>query len=213
MPDLPVTVELSDEPFEPRIISSDLVYKGHVWDIRSETFEYNGEEITREFVDHTGAVAILAMDDEERVLLIKQYRHPIRQRDWELPAGLLDIAGEDALLGAQRELAEEADLVATDWALLTDFQTSVGGSNESLRVYLARGLSDTPEAFARTHEEVDIEKRWVSLDEVIDAVLATRLQNSILAISVLAADASRRRGWNTLGDARAPWTRHPSFEK
>ena len=212
MPDVPTIVELSDDPFEPRILSSDVVYKGAVWDIRSETFEYNGDEITREFVDHTGAVAILAMDDEERVLLIKQYRHPIRQRDWELPAGLLDIAGEDALIGAQRELAEEADLVATDWSLLTDFQTSVGGSNESLRVYLARGLSDTAEAFERTHEEVDIEKRWVSLDEVIDAVLATRLQNSILAISVLAADASRRRGWSTLNDARAPWTRHPSYK-
>ena len=204
---------LTDEVFEPHVVSSGLAYKGKVWNIRTETFEYNNERITREFVQHTGAVAVLAMDDDGNVLLIKQYRHPVRSREWELPAGLLDIAGEDPLVGAKRELAEEADLVATEWNVLIDFQTSPGGSNEALRVYLARGVSAAPETYSRTDEEFDIEVRWASLDEVIEAVLSRRIQNSILAISALAADTLRRRGWEGLSDANAPWTRHPSFGK
>lgn len=203
--------ELRDEPVEPTIVSSDVVYHGKVWDIRKDVFDYDGAQITREYVDHTGAVAVLALDDAGRVLLIQQYRHAIRHRDWELPAGLLDIAGEDPLVGAQRELAEEADLVATEWHLLIDFLTTVGGSNEALRVYLARGVSEAPEAFDRYDEEKDIVKRWVDLDEVVDAVLDGRLQNSILAISVLAASVGRSRDWATLSPADTPWTRHPRF--
>lgn len=206
---MPEGLELADEPLDPPILSSEVVYHGKVWDIRKDEFEYNGSTITREYVDHTGAVAVLALDDDDRVLLIQQYRHPIRHRDWELPAGLLDIEGEDPLVAAQRELAEEADLVAAEWHVLTDFMTSVGGSDEALRVYLARGVTDAPEAFAREEEEVDIVKRWVPLDEVVDGVLGRRLQNSILAISVLAASVGRSRGWSTLTDANATWTRHP----
>ena len=200
---------LSDDPITPEIIRSDVVYDGRVWDIRSDTFLLEGEKITREYMDHTGAVAILALDERDRVLLIKQYRHPVRMRDWELPAGLLDIRGESPLLAAQRELAEEADLVAESWHLLTEFMTSPGGSNEVLRVYLARGVSATPEAFARTEEEAGIELRWVPLEDVVDGVLSRDLQNSILAIAALSASAGRDRGWSTLGDANAPWPRHP----
>lgn len=202
---------LTDDPVTPVVVSSEIAYPGMVWSIRSESFEFGDIALTREFVDHTGAVAVLAMDDQERILLIKQYRHPIRAREWELPAGLLDITGEDPLAGAQRELAEEADLVAGQWDLLTDFQTSPGGSNEAIRVYLARDLSDSAEVFARFDEEAEIEKRWVSIDDAVDAVLASRVQNSILGIAVLAADAGRRRGWSTLSDAATPWTRHPLY--
>ena len=115
------------------------------------------------------------------MLLIKQYRHPVRTREWEIPAGLLDVDGEDPLAAAQRELAEEADLVAAEWAVLADFVTSPGGSDEAIRIYLARGLSATPEAFAREDEEADMELRWVPLDECVDAVLARRVQNPSLA--------------------------------
>jgi ADP-ribose pyrophosphatase len=167
--------------------------------------------VTREYVDHTGAVAVLAMDERDRVLLIKQYRHPVRLRDWELPAGLLDVVGEDPLLAAQRELAEEVDLVAEHWSLLSEFMTSPGGSNEVIRVYLARGVSAAPDVFTRTEEEAGIEQRWVPLDEVVDAVLARTAQNSILSIAALAAQAARSRGWQTLGDANEPWTRHPAL--
>jgi ADP-ribose pyrophosphatase len=195
---------LADEPVDLPIVSSDVVFEGAIWDVRRETFDYNGQEVTREFVDHTGAVSVLAVDDDERVLLIKQYRHPIRAREWEIPAGLLDVADEDPLAAAKRELAEEVDLAAASWSVLSDYVTTPGGNNEAIRVYLARDLSDT-DAFARQDEEADIEKRWVPLDEALDAVVARRIQNPSLVVAVYAAAISRSRGWSTLGAADAPW--------
>ncbi|WP_150306610.1 NUDIX domain-containing protein [Planctomonas psychrotolerans] len=202
---------IQDEASTPKVVSSELVYEGVVWNIRRDVFEYNDAEITREYVDHTGAVAILAMDDEGRVLLIQQYRHPVRHREWEIPAGLLDEAGENPLDAAKRELAEEADLEAADWSLLSEFYTSPGGSDEVIRIYLARGLTATAEAFDRTEEEADIETRWVSLDEALDAVLARRLHNPSTTIAVLAATAARSRNWESLGEADSPWPRHPKL--
>ena len=201
--------ELTDDFSSPEIVTSEVMFAGHVWNIRQDVFVLDGDRITREYVDHTGAVAVLALDDEDRVLLIKQYRHPVRMRDWELPAGLLDISGESPLLAAQREFAEEVDLVAGRWDLLSEFMTSPGGSNEVLRVYLARDISAAPARFERTEEEAGIEVRWVALDELVDAVLARGLQNSILAIAALSAHAGRARDWSTLGDPNAPWPRHP----
>jgi 8-oxo-dGTP pyrophosphatase MutT (NUDIX family) len=200
---------LSDQLVDLPVASSEVVFEGVIWDVRRDRLAYAAGEITREYIDHPGAVAVLVLDQQDRVCMIRQYRHPIRTREWELPAGLLDFAGESPLAAAQRELAEEVDLIAGDWALLTDFHTSPGGSNESLRVYLARDVSDADEVFDRSDEESEIEKRWVALDEVVDAVLDRRVQNSILAIAVLAAHASRARGWSSLGDAESAWTRHP----
>jgi len=184
------TQELADEPALVPVRSSRVLHEGKIWDVVLEEFEYGGAVLAREFMDHPGAVAVLAMDDEQRVLLIRQYRHPIRTRDWELPAGLLDLEGEDPLEAAKRELAEEADLEADEWSDLAEFYTSPGGSNELLRVYLAKGLRATP-AFARFAEEQDIELRWVELDEAVEAVLGGRLRNSILTIAVLTAHARR----------------------
>ena len=180
-----------------------------VWDVRRDTFDFNGHSITREYVDHTGAVGVLAIDDDDSVLLIRQYRHPVRRREWEIPAGLLDIAGEDALIGAKRELAEEADIQAAEWAVLSDYQTSPGGSTEAIRVYLARGLSAVSHDFEREAEEADMEVRWVPLDDLVDAVLARRVQNSLTVIAALTAHAARSRGWATLAPADAPWPRRP----
>ena len=201
--------ELVDDELFPEIVSTEVAFTGKVWNIRRDAFLLDGHEITREYMDHTGAVAVLALDERDRVLLIKQYRHPVRMRDWELPAGLLDFDGESPLDAAKRELAEEVDLVAETWDLLSEFMTSPGGSNEVLRVYLARGVSAAPDTFARTEEEAGIEKRWVPLDEVLDGVLSRDLQNSILAISALSAAAGRARGWSTLAPADSPWPRHP----
>ena len=201
--------DLADDLVSPSVVSSETVFSGRVWDVRRETFELDGGQLTREFVDHTGAVAVLALDERDRVLLIKQYRHPVRARDWELPAGLLDFAGEPPLSAAQRELAEEADLVAEHWNVLSEFMTSPGGSNEVIRVYLARGVSATEVVYERTEEEAGIEVRWVPLDEVVEAVLSRQVQNSILALSALSAAAGRARGWETLGPAEADWPRHP----
>jgi ADP-ribose pyrophosphatase len=173
------------------VTSSERVFDGRVWDIRRDEFTFADHTIAREYTDHPGAVAVLAIDDQDRVLLINQYRHPVGLRDWELPAGLLDVEGEAPLAAARRELAEETDLTAEHWSELITFHTSPGGSNETLHVFEARGLLPT-EAFARSEEEAEIVTRWVTLDEAVDAVLEGRLSNSILIIAVLAEHARRR---------------------
>lgn len=203
--------DLRDEPVEVDVLSSTREFAGRVWDIRRERFAIAGAEVVRDFVDHTGAVAVLAMDDEDNVLLIQQYRHPVRSRDWELPAGLLDIAGEDPLAAAQRELAEEADLVAQRWDVLSDIMVSPGGSSEVIRVYLARGVSAAADVFERTEEEAEIVLRWVPLDDAVESVLTRAVQNAILCVAVLAADAARAREWSTLSDPRSAWPQHPTL--
>lgn len=182
---------LADEPAEFAVVESETMFSGRVWDVRRDRIAYGDAEIVREYVDHTGAVAVAAIDDRGRILVIRQYRHPIAMREWELPAGLLDIPGEDPLAAAQRELAEEVDLVADEWAPLVEFFTSPGGSNELLRVYRARGVRATPEAFVRGEEEADIETRWVELDELLDAVKAGRVRNGILVTAALSLAAER----------------------
>jgi len=180
---------LADLSDPAEVVRSERVYEGRVWDIRRDRFRFGDHKLERDYVDHTGAVAVLARSADDRVLLINQYRHPIRSRDWELPAGLLDVDGEDPLAAARRELAEEVDLVAADWSELIVFATSPGGSDEVIRVYEARGLSAAPEAFARTEEEAEILLRWVPLSEAVEAALAGRIRNSILLVAVLAAHA------------------------
>lgn len=202
---------LSDEAFRPEIVSSETVFHGRVWDVRRDVFRYNDADITRDYVDHTGAVAVLALDDAGRVLLIKQYRHPVRHRDWEIPAGLLDIRGEDPLAAVKRELAEEADLFADEWNVLADIFTSPGGSDEAIRIYLARGVRPAPEVFDREEEEADIETAWLPLDDAVDAVLARTVHNAPLIIALLAARTAREKGWATLGAADEPWPTHPKL--
>jgi 8-oxo-dGTP pyrophosphatase MutT (NUDIX family) len=184
---------LRDEPFSPEVIDSELGYRGRVWNVRSDTFRYNGEELVRQYVEHPGASAIVAIDDAERVLLIQQYRHPIRHRDWEIPAGLLDVVGEPPLEAARRELAEEADLVASSWEPLVSVFTTPGGNDEVVHLFLARGISARGETFARDAEEADIRVEWVPLEDAVDAVLAGRMRNGILVAGVLAAAERLRR--------------------
>ena len=181
------TENLRDEPFEPEVLHSDLVYRGSVWDVRSDRVRYGEGEIVRQYVDHTGAVAIVTLDDEGRVLLIQQYRHPIRHRDWELPAGLLDVEGEEPLAAARRELAEEADLVAAHWEPLVSSWTTPGGNDEIIHLFLATGVASAGSPHAREDEEADIRVEWVPLAEAVSAVLEGRMRNGILAIGVLAA--------------------------
>lgn len=202
---MPASEPLADEPAELALLQGERVFEGRVWNLRRETFDYAGAPVTREFVEHTGAVGVLALDADDRALLIRQYRHPVRLRDWEIPAGLLDVTGEDPLEAAKRELAEEADLEADEWSVLTDIHTSPGGSDEGIRIFLARGLRPTASPYDRTEEEADLLVRWATLDECVDAVLERRVSNAPLAVAVLAAQAARARGWATLGAADAPW--------
>jgi ADP-ribose pyrophosphatase len=192
--------QLRDAPVEPEIVDSELVYAGRVWDVRNDTLRYGDGEIMRQYVDHPGAAAVVALDDEQRVLLIQQYRHPIRHRDWEIPAGLLDVEGESPLETAKRELVEEADLTARTWEPLLSVFTTPGGNDEVVHIFLARGLSAVGEVHAREAEEADIRIEWVSLQDAVSAVLAGRMRNGILAVGVLAAAEAIRRGTSSAAD-------------
>ena len=188
-----------------RVLASELVAPGHVWDVRREAFAFGDEQLIRDYVDHPGAVAVLALDDAGRVLLIRQYRHAIAHRDWEIPAGLMDLPGERAVAAAQRELAEEVDLVASQWDLLLDLWTSPGGSSEAVRIFLARGLGPAEHAFAREGEEAELLLHWEPLERVAEAALAGRVQNGIAVSAVLAAVAARAGDWRSLRAADEPW--------
>ena len=125
------------------VVSSDDIYTGKVLAVRRDQVRMpGGGTSVREIMEHAGAVAIAALDDDDRLMMIYQYRHPVGRRLWELPAGLLDVAGEDPVATAARELEEEAGLAATEWSVLVDVASSPGFSDESVRVFLARGLSE-----------------------------------------------------------------------
>lgn len=199
---------ISDEPAQLTVLSSTTVHHGLVWDVRRDEVRLgDGQTVTREVVVHTGAVGIIAIDEQDRVLLVRQYRHPVRSYLWEPPAGLLDVDGEDPLDAARRELAEEADLRADEWHLLVDYYNTPGGSTESFRCYLARGLHDVPhgERHDRHAEERDMATSWVSLDDARDLVLRGRLHNPTAVCGVLAACAARDAGWSALRPADTPW--------
>jgi ADP-ribose pyrophosphatase len=187
---------LRDEPADAEVLASELVYEGRVWDVRSDTVRYGAGEMVRQYVDHPGAAAVVALDGDGRVALIQQYRHPIRLRDWEIPAGLLDVAGEAPVEAARRELAEEIDLQAESIEPLLSIFTTPGGNDEIVHIFLARGLSPSAQAFAREEEEADIRLEWVPLVEVVSAVMAGRMRNGILAAGVLAT-AQRLRDADT----------------
>lgn len=146
-----------------------------------------GVAANREVVEHLGAVAVVALNEAGEIAMVRQYRHSVGRRLWELPAGLLDVAGEDELTGAQRELQEEAGLAAQTWHVLTDLVTSPGFCEEAVRVYLARELSDAPLLDAQGDEEADMTRAWVSLEEAVAMVLRGEIVNSIAVAGILAA--------------------------
>ncbi len=214
-PETPNAARLvSDEPSPRRLLSSQTVYEGRIWDVVSDSFQLQdgGAALVRDYIEHPGAVAVLPMNDAGEVLLIRQYRHPVGMDLWEIPAGLLDVEGEDFVAGAARELAEEADLVAGRWNVLADFFNSPGSSSEAIRIYLARELSAVPahELHARIDEEAEIELHWLPLDAAVSAVLDGRLHNPSAVVGVLAAAAARADDFQGLRPADAPWAAHPS---
>ena len=199
------------------VLDSELLLTGMVWDVRRDTVDL-GEAgtVRREYVDHPGAVVIVALREvagRAQVLLIQQYRHPVGAFEWELPAGLLDVTGEQPWVGAARELNEEADLIAGRWNVLIDHFGSPGGTSEALRVFLARDLTGVSrdDRFTREDEEHGMPVCWVDLDEVHEAVLRGQLHNPSAVIGILTAHAARARDWATLRPPDAPWPEHPAY--
>ena len=169
--------QIADAPLSWPIEQSTTLAEGRVGRfVRDRVRTPDGEVMTRDCVRHPGAVGVIAMDDQNRVALVRQYRHPVAYRLVEPPAGLLDVDGEDYLLAAQRELAEEVGLGAHTWHVLVDVFTSPGILGEAIRVYLARGLSEAvaPDGFLREGEEAHMDIVWADLDDLVSAVLAGR---------------------------------------
>jgi ADP-ribose pyrophosphatase len=199
--------ELVDEPDDRLVTRSEVLHDGMVWDLHRDTIELgDGQTIVREYVAHPGAVAVLALDDDDRVFLLRQYRHPVGMSMWEPVAGLLDVADESPWVGAARELVEEAGLVATRWDVLVDIENSPGGSSETIRCYLARGLAPAPGGRPEGHgEERDLPHVWIPLADAVTAVLDGRLTAPLTVTGVLAAYVSRLSGWGSLRPVDTAW--------
>ncbi len=205
---------LADDLGARPVLARERLFDGRVWDVEGQEFELGGVRIRREVIVHPGAVAIAAVNERDELMLVHQYRHPAGGTLWELPAGLLDVEGEHPLDAAKRELAEETDLAADGWQTLLDVSTSGGGSTEVIRIYLATDVRELPDAFDRVHEEAEMERRWVPLDEVVEAALAMRLHNATLLSAALALAAMRARRGQAHGihahPADVPFDWHPA---
>jgi len=192
--------------------SSERVFAGVVATVRVDEVQMPGGDVARrEVVEHDLAVAVVAVDDLDRVILIEQYRHPLGHRLWELPAGLMDVAEEPALLAVQRELGEETGLAAARWDLLVDLAVSPGFTTEAVRVFLARQLSEVGRQGAIQHEEADLRMVRVPLAEAVAAVLDGRIVNASAVAGILAADRALS-GAHPLRPAGEPWTSGPAIE-
>ena len=204
--------QLRDTPDAWVVVAERTSFEGKVWDIVSDDVVMpDGRVATRDYMKHPGAVGVLALDEQGRVLLVRQYRHPVRYRLWEMPAGLLDIPGENPLHAAQRELYEEAHHKAGDWRVLVDVYPTSGGSDEAIRVFLARDLAESDgEKFAAEGEELDLQVRRFPLDEIVRGALAGELHNGALVAGALALNAALAGGLlDTLRPADAPWPARP----
>ena len=201
-------MNLADEPANWPVVSSAELVRGRLVTVRTDKVRMpDGELAERDVVIHPGAVAVLALDDAQQVLLIRQYRHPVGRLLWEVPAGLRDVAGEPPWVTARRELLEEAGYRARDWRVLADYYTSPGFSTERLRVFLARDLEFVPESerdFVPEGEETQLVPAWLPLDEAVRKVFAGHLHNGVTALAILAGYAARSEGYERLRLADAP---------
>jgi ADP-ribose pyrophosphatase len=201
--------EIADVPLAWPVTATRVLAEGKIVTFREDDIETpDGKSITREYIKHPGAVGIIAMDDEQRVVLVRQYRHPVRHRLVEPPAGLLDVDGEDYVVAAQRELAEEVGFGARTWNVLVDIFSSPGIIGETIRIYLARDLSEAaaPDDFLAEGEEAHMDIVWAPLADLTRAVLDGRVHNPTLVPGVLAAwSAWNLDGFASLRPGDAPW--------
>jgi 8-oxo-dGTP pyrophosphatase MutT (NUDIX family) len=206
-------VSVSDSRASYPVERSEEHFRGAVVRVRTDAVRMaSGAVVDRDVVIHPGAVAVIALDDQERVLLVQQYRHCPGRLLWEPPAGLLDVPGEPAHETAARELYEEAGYRAGHWQVLVDLFNSPGMSDEAMRIYLARDLTPVAEGdrFAGQDEEADMPVRWLPLDEAVAGVLAGRLHNPATVAGVLAAVTARTDGYSGLRPADSDWPERPA---
>ncbi|WP_030694212.1 NUDIX hydrolase [Streptomyces globisporus] len=206
-------MKVQDTPEEWQVVATATPFKGNKTSVRTDDVVMpDGSVHRRDYQVHPGSVAVLALDEEDRVVVLRQYRHPVRQRLWEIPAGLLDVPGENPLHAAQRELYEEAHVKAGDWRVLADVYTTPGGCDEAVRIFLARDLAEAEGArFEVSEEEADMELARVPLPELVRGVLAGELHNNCLVVGVLSLAAARagEGGIDALRPAAAPWPARP----
>lgn len=197
------------------LVSQQVVHRGGKWNVIVETAIISGQVVQRDIVVHPGAVAIVVLDQHDRVYLIRQYRQAIGAYLFETPAGLLDGDSEPPLTAARRELVEEAGLEARTWHVLADFLNSPGGSSEAIRIYLARDISVLPAGRPHTGEaeETELPGVWIDLDVAAELVLAGELNNPTTVVGVLAAVASRNTGWASLRPENASWKARDSLHQ
>lgn len=203
-------MSIEDSPAEHPVISSRTKSSSPVFRIVEEKFQFRNETLTRAYAKHLSAVAVVALNDQSQIRMIRQYRHPVRSMLWEIPAGLLDTEGETMVEAAQRELHEEADLTAQRWTTLVDFFPTPGMSDEGARIYLAEGLTAVPhsEQYIREAEESEIIAQWVPLRDAVHAVLNGHVHNGVAVAGILALHATISSDARPR-DTHAPWKQHP----
>ncbi len=201
--------QLHDVPESWPVLAHEVKATGRVQNFVEETIETpTGETMVRQWITHTGAVAVMALDEQGRIAVVHQYRHPVGMRLVEPPAGILDLAGEPSVEAAKRELAEEAQLAASDWRVLVDIFTSPGGLQEPVRIFLARGLSsaEPPAGFVLEGEETDMGLHWLPLDGLVELVFAGQVQSPTMVSGTLALALAIEQGrLDALRPADAPW--------
>jgi len=201
-------VNIKDQPEHWPVVSSAELLRSRLVTVRSDKVLTPDNDLAeRDVVLHPGAVAVLALDDADRILMIRQYRHPVGRLLWEIPAGLRDVAGEEPWVTAPRELMEEAGYRAKDWRVLADYYSSPGYSTERLRVFLARDLEVIPAAerhFVSHAEEAHLLLDWLPLDDAVRKVFAGELHNGPAALAIMAGYAARSEGYDRLRPADAP---------
>lgn len=174
-----------DQSVDLETIDQSVVFEGRVWNVVTDTFDFGGQKLARDYIKHPGAVAVICINEANEILMIRQYRRPVGKFLWELPAGLLDVVGEPEVEAAKRELAEEAGFAAGHIEHLVTFHPSPGGNSETITIFFAKDLVPIEYDFEKTGEEVDLQPTWIPINEAIASVMASEIKNSISMLAIL----------------------------